>query len=146
MPFEDVKPKEAKKILDEESNALYLDVRSIPEFSEEHPEGAINIPLLHKDESGNMVPNPDFEAVVEANIPQDKTLVVGCLRGGRSMKACMVLESLGYETLFNVYGGFGGAMDPATGQISQPGWKDSGLPTSTTPAEGASYEELKSKS
>lgn len=145
MPIEELTPEAAKKILDENAEAIYLDVRSIQEFEAEHPEGAINIPILHQDPSGSMVPNPDFEAVVEANLSTEKVLVVGCLRGGRSMKACLVLETLGFDNLYNVIGGFGGVMDPRTGQVSQAGWKDCNLPTSCEPAPGARYEELKDK-
>ncbi len=146
MPIEDITPVEAKKILDDEPETIYLDVRSIPEFEQEHPEGAINIPILHKEASGSMAPNPDFLEVVQANIPEGKTLVVGCLRGGRSLNACHMLSEVGFEKLYNVKGGFGGALDPRTGQITQAGWKDSGLPTSQDCSEGVSYESLRAKS
>jgi hypothetical protein len=78
-------------------------------------------------------------------LPKDKKLLVGCLRGGRSQQACLVLEQMGYDQLYNVHGGFGGAVDPMTGQISQKGWKDLGLPTSKENGEGVGYESLKAK-
>jgi len=61
------------------------------------------------------------------------------------MKACQILAAAGYDQLYNVFGGFGGAVDPATGMMSQKGWKDSGLPTSQENGDGVSYESLKSK-
>lgn len=143
MPIEQRTPTEAKEILDQDPNAVYLDVRSVPEFTAEHAEGAINIPLMHKSPVG-MEPNPDFLQVSLANLPKDKTLVVGCLKGGRSLKACQILEQNGYSKLYNVLGGFGGNLDPITGE-NQTGWKDSGLPTSQDNGEGVSYESLKSK-
>lgn len=143
MSIEQVTPTQAKEILDQEKTSLYVDVRSIPEFIAEHPAEAINIPLMHKGPYG-MAPNEDFLNVSLANLPKDKTLVVGCLKGGRSMKACQILEQNGYTKLYNVIGGFGGALDPMTGQ-TQTGWKDSGLPTSQDNGDGVSYESLKEK-
>ena len=60
----------------------YLDVRSIPEFEAGHPEGALNVPLLHA-QGGRMVPNPDFQAVVPGQLrPRTSKLLVGCKMGG----------------------------------------------------------------
>ena len=146
MPIQQVTPDQAKEILDEAADALYVDVRSVPEFTAEHPIRAVNIPLLHKNETtGAMEPNPDFLQVAQAVLPKDKKLLVGCLRGGRSQKACEILESNGFEHLHNVQGGFGGAIDPATGMIGQKGWKELGLPTNTDNGEGVSWESLKEK-
>ena len=145
MSFTEVTPEEAFKILAEDPEAVYVDVRSIPEFAQEHPEGAINIPILHQGASGNMEPNPDFAEVASAVLPKEKKIVMGCLRGGRGMKACMILAGEGYDQLYNVLGGFGGAVDPVTGMVSQKGWKDSELPTSQENGEGVGYESLKSK-
>ncbi|MBI2981414.1 MAG: rhodanese-like domain-containing protein, partial [Deltaproteobacteria bacterium] len=47
MPIQQTTPDKAKEILDKDSNAVYLDVRSVPEFAEGHAKGAINIPLIH---------------------------------------------------------------------------------------------------
>lgn len=144
MSIHQITPNEAKTILDEDSNAIYLDVRSQPEFEEGHPAGAINIPLLdYNEELGGMAPNPDFTKVVEAIVSKDKKLIVGCQAGGRSQKACMVLEQLGFRDLSNVLGGFGGGQGP-TGQ-RVPGWKELGLPVSEENGEGVGYESLVKK-
>ena len=46
----------------------YVDVRSIPEFENGHPAGARNVPLLNRDrQTGQMQPNPEFLAVMQAN-------------------------------------------------------------------------------
>lgn len=138
MPIQQINPEQAKKILDENSEALYVDVRSVREFEQGHAEGAINIPLLDHNEDGQMLPNPDFLAVMEAQVPKDKVLIVACQAGGRSQKACEQLEMKGYQNLSNMMGGFGGT--PQT-----PGWKQSGLPVSQDNGEGISYESLKKK-
>jgi len=114
MPIEQISPQEAKDIMDEDSSALYVDVRSIPEFIAGHPAGAINIPLMHKGPMG-MQPNPEFDAVAVGVLPKDKKLLIGCMVGGRSQKACEILAQKGYTLLHNVYGGWGGGRNPQTG-------------------------------
>lgn len=141
MAIQQISPDQAKSILDEDSESVYVDVRSIPEFVGGHPIRALNIPLLHAS-GGQMVPNPDFQSVAQKVLPKNKKLMVGCMSGGRSQKACQILEQMGYADLSNVVGGFGGARDPMTGQITQKGWKELGLPVSLENGEGVSYESL----
>jgi rhodanese-related sulfurtransferase len=121
----------------------YVDVRSVPEFEAGHPEGALNIPLLHS-QGGRMVPNPDFQAVVQGNLPKDEKLLVGCKMGGRSNQAAAILEASGYTDISNVVGGYSGARD-MYGRVSAAGWADSGLPSSKTATPGATYSELSGK-
>ena len=124
------------------SGAKYLDVRSVPEFEQGHPEGAFNVPLLHADpETRQMRPNPDFVAVVRANFPPDTTIVVGCQMGGRSAKAAEILSSAGYHDVANVLGGYGGAP-----QFGHSGWVQAGLPVATTAGTDRDYGALHRKS
>lgn len=104
----------------------YLDVRSAQEFKDGHAQGAINIPLMHKALLG-LKPNPQFAEQVEAAIPKETKLVVGCAVGGRSAKACGILLDLGYQDVANIDGGFVGKNDPATGERIR-GWREEGLP------------------
>ncbi len=136
MSIEQSNPEGAKEILDNDPEAIYLDVRSIPEFIEAHADGAINIPLMHMNEqTGTMEPNQEFAKVAQAVLDPNKTYVVGCKMGGRSQKACELLSTLGYEKLFNIDGGFGG-------NEREKGWQDCGLPVSTDNGAGVSYESL----
>lgn len=109
--------------------ATYVDVRSTEEFAKGHATGAVNVPLLEPDEdSGVMLPNPDFVRVMKANFAPDTPLLIGCQSGGRSARASLMLETFGFTNITNIKGGFSGGQDP--------GWAASGLPTSTsTPAE-----------
>lgn len=143
MPIQQIDCNEAKRILDEDPNAIYVDVRSIPEFTQGHPIRALNIPLMHRGPAG-MTPNPEFEKVATQVLSKDKKLLVGCMAGGRSQRACEILEAHGYGNLSNVCGGFGGGRHPETGEPLA-GWKDLGLPTSTDNGEGVSYESLAAK-
>lgn len=136
-----VLPPEAAGLLKE--GWTYLDVRSIPEFEQGHPAGAANVPLLHA-QSGRMVPNPDFQRVVEANFPKDTRLVIGCKTGSRSMQAAALLGAAGYTNVVEMRGGFGGERD-AMGRSSVPGWAEAGLPTANKPDAGKSYADLTGK-
>jgi rhodanese-related sulfurtransferase len=122
---------------------IYLDVRSTPEFAQGHPQGAVNVPLLEPDEeTGQMMPNPDFLRVVKANFPPTTTLLVGCQVGGRSMRAAQMLEAFGFQHVHNVRGGYAGAHDPMSGRAVDPGWAESGLPVEERAPAGAAYADL----
>jgi rhodanese-related sulfurtransferase len=121
--------------------ATYLDVRSIPEFEQGHPEGAFNIPLLHLDpRTGQMRPNAEFLAVVKANFPQERPMVVGCKMGGRSQQACEILSGAGFKDVTNVQGGWGGAP-----QMGHAGWVQAGLPVETSADPAREYDALQQK-
>jgi E3 ubiquitin-protein ligase RNF13 len=123
------------------SGATYLDVRSVPEFQQGHPDGAFNIPLLHLDpQTRQMRPNPEFVSVVKANFAPDAKLVIGCQMGGRSQQACEVLSNAGFHDVANVLGGYGGAP-----QMGHTGWVKAGLPIETSADAAREYEALQKK-
>ncbi len=134
MAIKQAEPPQAFEVLKSNPDALYLDVRTEGEFAQGHPAGAINIPVVFFKGPGQMEVNDDFVAVAAAVLPRDRKLVVGCMAGGRSQRACEMLEASGYTDLTNVRGGFGGARD-ASGALVVPGWRDAGLPVSTELAE-----------
>src|SRR5215207_5144494 len=103
--MKEVTPQEAFELMKNDEGYIYLDVRSVPEFDAGHPQGAINIPLMHYTPSTGMYPNQEFNSVVEGNISKDAKLVVGCKSGARSAQACQILGQMGYANLANVRGG-----------------------------------------
>ncbi len=126
-----------------EDGYTYVDVRSVPEYESGHPAGAHNVPLLHMNsETRQMLPNPDFLAVMQANYQADARLLIGCQVGGRSSRAAQLLVEAGYEAVVNVRGGFGGHRDPATGQVIDEGWASAGLPVETTGSDDVGYTAL----
>jgi len=133
-----ISPVEAKALVDE--GCAYLDVRSVPEFSQEHPVGAFNVPLLHL-QAGGMVPNPDFLAVVKKTFSLDATVVVGCKAGGRSLRAAKMLLDAGFANVIDQRAGFDGARD-AFGALTEPGWKPAGMPVEAGDGGDRSYEKL----
>jgi len=125
----------------QQQGATLLDVRSTREYAAGHPAGALNVPVLeHDEDNGQLLANPDFVRVVQANFPVDAPLLVSCQSGVRSVRAAQMLESFGYQNVANVLGGFGGARDG-----SAPGWQPSGLPVETDAPVGGAYQDLLAK-
>ena len=143
MSIKQVEPPQAYAILQGNPDAVYLDVRTEEEFAQGHPAGAINIPVVFLKPGAPPQPNDSFLAVAEKVLPPDKKLVVGCMAGGRSQRACDILEQAGYSDLTNVRGGFGGARD-ASGTIVVLGWRDAGLPVSRELGDSG-YQALRDK-
>jgi len=127
MDIPQTTPPDAYDVLRQDPNAVYLDVRTTPEFEAGHPAGARHVPVLFFAAGGAPRPNPDFVAAVEALVPRTAKLLVGCQAGGRSQRACELLAAAGFADVTNVQGGFGGARDQ-TGRVIIPGWRDAGLP------------------
>ena len=72
---------------------LLVDVRSPQEFAEGHIAGAKNIPLQ------------EFQQRMK-QIPQNQPIMLYCRSGNRSGMALQMMQSAGYEEVFNV-GGIG---------------------------------------
>ena len=88
------------------------------------------MPLLDNDEdTGQMMPNPDFVRVMRANFGTDAPLLLGCQSGGRSSRAAQILDAFGFTCVTNVPGGYAG-------------WEPSGLPIDTTAPPKRAYEDL----
>lgn len=143
MPIKQLQPPQAYESLKSTPGAIYLDVRTEGEFAQGHPAGALNVPVVFIKGPGQMQLNPDFAEVVEKVIAKDTPLIVGCMAGGRSQRACEILEDAGYTNLTNVQGGYGGARD-ASGEVVTPGWRDAGLPISNDLGDAA-YQSLRAK-
>ncbi len=123
----EVTPREAYDLMQNDSEYTYLDVRSEMEFAEGRARGAINIPIMNFVPGLGMTPNPAFAETITERIPKDAKLVVGCKSGVRSARACEILEQLGYTNLANIRGGFVGSFDQR-GQVVEPGWSMLDLP------------------
>jgi len=127
----------------QQQGATLVDVRSTREYAAGHPAGALNVPLLeHDEDSGQMLPNPDFIRVMHANFERAAPLLISCQSGVRSVRASQMLESFGFQEVANVLGGFGGSRDRSGAQPIDYGWQESGLPVEDTPAPGHTYEDL----
>ncbi len=131
MQVERIDPEEAQRLLETGEGYHYVDVRSQEEFAAGHVPGAVNVPLLDRNPNGpGLVPNPGFLDAMKAQFPVDSKLIVGCLRGGRSMKAVQALQHEGYSNVVDMRGGYDAELDQA-GNVTFPGWVRRGLPTTT---------------
>lgn len=74
-----------------DSNKVYIDVRTPAEFKARNIKQFKNMPL-----------GSDL-----SKLPKDKEIVVICQSGMRSAQACKQLKKLGYEKVTNVRGGIG---------------------------------------
>jgi rhodanese-related sulfurtransferase len=145
MTIKQVTPPEAHETLAKDPAAIYLDVRTVAEFTAGHPQRGMNIPVVFFDPATRQpIPNPHFLTVVEATIPKDAQVIVGCQSGVRSQRAAEIMAQAGYTNVTNMQGGFGGARDQ-TGRVVVPGWQESGLPVSTENDESVSYASLAAK-
>lgn len=135
-----VTPEEAKELIDKEGY-VYVDVRSVGEFKNGHATGAYNVPLMHMGKGG-VKPNESFLAAMEKTFPKEAKLVVACQAGGRSARAVAQLESAGYIDVADLHAGFEGAVDLATRQVSEPGWRRKNLPVSQEAAPERTWEGI----
>ena len=79
----------------ESTEAIILDVREPYEYKEGHITGAINIPL-----SAILVEIDQIKDI------QGKKIVLQCKVGGRSMRACQLLQAEGFaHDVWNLEGG-----------------------------------------
>jgi len=127
MAHRNVKPDAAKSLLEGGEGWIYLDVRTEEEFRDAHAVGARNSPVMVRDSTGRMAPNPGFVAQAKKMFPVDARLLVGCASGVRSLRACDLLAAEGYAHLANLSSGFHGRHD-ATGRVVEPGWQACGYP------------------
>ena len=135
-----VTPEEAAELMSR--GHVYVDVRSEPEFEAGHPEGALNVPLLNAGPVG-LVPNPEFQAVMEAAFGKDEPLIIGCKAGGRSKKASDLLAQLGFCKLSDQVAGFDAGKDAFGRAI--PGWSRTALPVAKGKPTGQSYADVKQR-
>jgi rhodanese-related sulfurtransferase len=78
-----------------QEDVLLVDVRTPAEYQKGHLDGAVNIDFLA----------PGF-ADQWKGIDTDRTIYVYCKVGGRSAKAAKLLDSLGYQSVVDLTGGY----------------------------------------
>jgi len=76
MPYQTQNPTTVHRLLAEDSELVFVDVRSQQEFEQGHVPGAYNVPLLFKTPQG-MQPNPGFAEVVKRRFKKEQKIVFG---------------------------------------------------------------------
>lgn len=82
--------------LQEDDNAVILDVRTEDECLDGMIPGAINIDIYK---------GQGFVYKVD-ELDRSKNYYVYCKAGGRSAQACSIMNQMGFETTYNLMGGF----------------------------------------
>ena len=136
MDIRRIDPEEARQLLDSQEGYTYLDVRSEEEFAQGHVPGAVNIPVASSNPLGpGLMANPDFNRQVAEQLDKDSKIITACLRGGRSLKAAMMLTAEGYTGIVDMLGGYDAELD-AFGNVVVEGWARRGFPTTTEDVGG----------
>jgi len=90
-------PSAFRQMINEQDNAILIDVRTPSEFAAGHIEGAINIDYL----------GDGFWDQME-QLPTDKTYLVYCRTHRRSTRACTLMVNGGFDRnqIYNMEGGY----------------------------------------
>jgi len=93
-------PTNAIRLINNNDDALIIDVRESSEFGKGHIKGASNMPLS------------SFKTKIDT-LKQDKNSVVVayCNSGATSTRACRLLTKAGYTNVHNITGGINGWLD-----------------------------------
>lgn len=100
-------PMNAIRLINNNDDALVIDVRTSAEFSKGHIRGARNMPISSfKDKLDSLSKN------------KDSVVLAYCNSGATSTRACRLLTQAGFANVHNIAGGING-------------WLDAKLPTTT---------------
>lgn len=129
----DLTSAEAWRFLEEDPDALLIDVRTVAEW--------VYVGLPDLSQLGRtpicvqwtifpqMQTNPDFIAHVQAEgVTRDRPLLLICRSGQRSRDAAVALTNAGFGPCYNVSDGFEGDLDGNKRRGVKNGWKVAGLP------------------
>ena len=92
----DLTQTEWREKLENDSNAIIIDVRTEQEIDEGYIPKALHMDIYQGQEFMNNIQELDKE----------KTYYVYCRSGGRSAQACAIMNQLGFQNTYNLIGGF----------------------------------------
>jgi rhodanese-related sulfurtransferase len=129
----DITSREAWDMLQQDPETVLVDVRSEPEW---RYAGVPDLTNLDKQTVfvcwqtyPHMKHNPNFIAdLAAAGVGPDRKVLLLCRSGARSRDAAIALTARGYQTCYNVAGGFEGPRDKARHRGTVEGWKAADLP------------------
>jgi rhodanese-related sulfurtransferase len=129
----DLTASEAWRFLEEDSDALLIDVRTIAEWI------YVGLPDISRlgrtvvcvqwNAWPQMAVNPEFVSHLEAEgVSRERPLLLICRSGVRSRDAAVALTAAGFGPCYNVSDGFEGDLDDTKHRGIRNGWKVAGLP------------------
>lgn len=122
---------------------IFIDVRTVEEYSKGHPVGAFNVPFKHYGKGGTYRDNEDFLKVMEKLFPKEQKLLLIGKIAKRSLAAADLLIAQGYTAVVQLRAGVLG-MVGADGRYLENGWRTCGLPEEKA-TDGGSYREMRKK-
>lgn len=96
MSYQRVANADFKKLMAEMPNAQLVDVRTPGEYAGGHIGNAQNIDYKAS----------DFKAKIDA-LDKSKPVLVYCQAGGRSQKACGIMQGMGFKEIYELESGYG---------------------------------------
>ena len=121
-------PEQAKTMLDEQPDTLFVDCRSDAEhFFVGNPVGSVHVAWQ---DGPDWELNPHFVGEVRrlAGHATHRVIILICRSGRRSVDAGEALEAAGFTNVFNIEHGFEGELDEYHHRSAKNGWRHSGLP------------------
>lgn len=123
-----LQPEQAKAMLDEQPDTLFVDCRSDSEhFFVGNPVGSVHVAWQ---DGPDWDLNPHFVGEVKrlAGHATQRIIILICRSGRRSIDAGEALEKAGFTSVYNVMHGFEGELDEQHHRSAVNGWRNSGLP------------------
>jgi len=129
----DLTAAEGWKFLEEDADAVLIDVRTIAEWIyvglPDVSHLGRTVVCVQWNQWPNMDVNPDFVSHLEAEgVTRDRPLLLICRSGVRSRDAAVALTSAGFGPCYNISDGFEGDLDAMKHRGKKNGWKVAGLP------------------
>lgn len=121
-------PREAWALLQQQPDALFVDVRmEIESLYVGRPPGVENVPWY---EYPDLTPNATAfaDAVAREAGSKERTVVLICRSGKRTVDAGQALEAAGFTDVVNVLHGFEGELNDSFHRSALSGWRFDGLP------------------
>lgn len=126
MSIVEVTLNEAWELLEQDSNSVLIDVRTVPEWKYVGvPElGSISktVKLAEWTRFPDGAANPDFVAEASEGLEPEWPVLVLCRSGVRSLAAAEALNNAGFTHTYSVAAGFEGDLDDSGHRHD--GWKD----------------------
>src|SRR5512141_2669495 len=121
-----LKPAEAAQFLHDNPAAVFIDCRSEMEYLfVGHPVGAHHVAWNDGPDWEN---NPHFDGQVRKVASMNRTVLLICRSGQRSISAGQALEQAGFAEGYNGLEGFEGPLDDSRHRNAGSGWRKEGLP------------------
>jgi len=91
------------EIIEDEPELLILDVREESEYAAGHLENAVLVPRGTLEGAADPAYKKRHPELCQA---RERPIVVYCATGGRSALAALTLTQMGFETVYNLWGGY----------------------------------------